>query len=192
MKDKKAKVLAYLFLLLFIVSLTQTYFLKEHTVAYFYDTITSSVFLAATALYMFAIYKSENVKQADFCTIILMMCYYLNFHTIYSSYIADNYLLAFLWAKEFLIIFVLFASYTLFLTLDKDRQKFNLRGMILLTFCALAVFCFVSILVDKVVNLQLGIYLFFASMVPVILNSYIIKHKKPSTRKKVHHTKKTD
>lgn len=177
MKNKRHKIPSYLFLLLFLCSLTQIYAVRESVKIYFFNIFPSIITLVVVALYFISVYLNRLKKKRIFAT-VLAGCYFLSFHTIYSLYIEDNYLLAFLWTKEFLIVFILFASYYLLTKKFKNDKDFNFLKVLRLSLFVLVFFCFLSIIIDKVVDLRWGVYLYLIAFVFVMIDSFFADNKK--------------
>lgn len=182
MNRKLTKILAFLFAGLFILSMTQVYLVVNRegitTIVRFYNISISLITIVTGIFYLFS-FKSKNVKFNKIMSLLLSGCYFLSFHSIYTNYCDDNYLIAFLWTKEIILTFITFATYFLFLVLGKNKNGFKTLEVTKVALQILTVFTFINIHLDKIGTFKLGLYFYFASFIPLFLNSYLIKIDNP-------------
>lgn len=178
MDTKKAKMFAVLSAILVLLSMTQVYLIVSHegitNVVRFYNIPTSLISLVIAVFYLNS-FRSKNKDFYKLMNVLLTGCYFLAFHSIYTTYVDDNYLIAFLWTKEIILTFITFATYFLFLVLGKNKEGFKALDVTIVALQILVVFAFITIHLDHIGDFKPGIYLYFASFVPLLINTYLIK-----------------
>ncbi len=174
--EKLAKTMTYIFFGLLLLSFTQDYFIFDFKTTKFYGLLTTIV-TAVAAIFYYGSISSKNVRIYKIYTAFLAFCYFLTFNTIYTTYTQDSYQIVFLWTKEIIITFVIFATYFLSLVLSKNKDGFKPYGVSILTVFSLAVFVAISIFIDRPVDIRPGLYLYAATIVPLLVNFILVREE---------------
>lgn len=179
MKKNLIKYTTAIFVILLFISMTQVFFItKENVTIRFYNFLTTLVTIIATMFYVSSVYL-QNTKINKTYSMFLAVCYFLTFHTIYSTYAMDSYQIVFLWTKELIILFVLFATYFLFLVIGKNREGFKMLKVTEVSIYVITLFVAFSTFVNDIVTVKPGLYIYAASFIPLIANAFLVKEEVP-------------
>lgn len=160
------------YIILFALSLTQVFYTYCNKDSYFYNIypIIPSILL----IYLTnstSLKKKGTISEVSEC--LLKVMYLLAFQLIYIFHCPDIYLIIFLCVKEVIIAFIIFATRYLYCTLNKNREDFQFKkfGQIAIDF--ITFFIILSLLIDKVVTFKLGLYIYIASFIILIMKSIL-------------------
>ena len=180
MNRKKAYILTFISILLFLLSLTQEYYFSHGFVHMSYDLVLTWFTLISVSIYTFALIKNEY-KLLKLSSILLSTSYFLVFHMIYTTESLLEGSVLFLWIKEVLIPIVLYGIFFLKKITLKEKEKVDLRKIVKLALVILPTFVIISIFVDRIIEIRLGLYLYIFSFIFYTISLYFsIREEKPS------------
>lgn len=176
MQKKIQKILDIAFVIVFALSLNQVYFNTQFD-TYRFEDLKLIIVIALFVLFYLPFRKAKKKKVIEIYDTMIVVLYFLTFNVLYSGFCQDNYAIAFLWIKEPIITFILFASYFLYLTISKNKKGFEFFKIARFTLYVLSIFIAISLAVDKVISFDVGLYLFTASMFILMIKMVIPNEK---------------
>lgn len=176
MQKNIKKFLDIAFVVIFTLSLSQVYFNTQFK-TYRFEDLKLIILMSFLVLFYLPSRTTKMKKNIEIYDTIIVALYFLFFNVLYSEFCQDNYAIAFLWIKEPIITFILFASYFLYLTISKNKEGFEFLKIARFTLHVLSIFIAISLAVDKVISFDVGLYLFTASMFVLMIKMVLPNEK---------------